>query len=56
MECSRLFCQLILRGVRVIAFCRVREQCERLVDAIKQELKALGRSARKKPLGQANGG
>ena len=24
-ECSRLFCELILRGVRVIAFCRVRE-------------------------------
>lgn len=44
LECSRLFCQLILRGVRVIAFCRVREQCERLVSAIKQELAALGRS------------
>ncbi|KAK4156243.1 hypothetical protein C8A00DRAFT_41300 [Chaetomidium leptoderma] len=43
LECSRLFCQLILRGVRVIAFCRVREQCERLVSAIKQELETLGR-------------
>ena len=43
-ECSRLFCQLILRGVRVIAFCRVREQCEKLVGAVKQELENLGRS------------
>ncbi|KAK4238081.1 hypothetical protein C8A03DRAFT_44133 [Achaetomium macrosporum] len=43
LECSRLFCQLILRGVRVIAFCRVREQCEKLVGAIKQELETLGR-------------
>ncbi|KAL2127189.1 hypothetical protein VTI74DRAFT_11123 [Chaetomium olivicolor] len=43
LECSRLFCQLILRGVRVIAFCRVREQCEKLVNAIKQELESLGR-------------
>lgn len=43
LECSRLFCQLILRGVRVIAFCRVRAQCEKLVGAIKQELESLGR-------------
>ncbi|KAK3352360.1 hypothetical protein B0T25DRAFT_580296 [Lasiosphaeria hispida] len=43
-ECARLFCQLILRGVRVIAFCRVREQCEKLVGAVKQELERLGRS------------
>ena len=43
-ECARLFCQLILRGVRVIAFCRVREQCEKLVSAVKHELDALGRS------------
>ncbi|KAL2153090.1 hypothetical protein VTH82DRAFT_4245 [Thermothelomyces myriococcoides] len=44
LECSRLFCELILRGVRVIAFCRVREQCEKLVGAIKHDLVALGRS------------
>ena len=43
LECSRLFCQLILRGVRVIAFCRVREQCEKLVSSVKQELESLGR-------------
>ncbi|EGO59189.1 hypothetical protein NEUTE1DRAFT_145256 [Neurospora tetrasperma FGSC 2508] len=43
-ECSRLFCELILRGVRVIAFCRVREHCEKLVNAIKQELEHRGRS------------
>ncbi|KUI68750.1 Putative ATP-dependent helicase HRQ1 [Cytospora mali] len=42
-ECARLFCQLILRGVRVIAFCRVREQCEKLVGAVKHELERLGR-------------
>lgn len=43
-ECARLFCQLILRGVRVIAFCRVREQCEKLVSGVKKELETLGRS------------
>ncbi|KAG6091277.1 hypothetical protein E4U30_007305 [Claviceps sp. LM220 group G6] len=44
LECARLFCALMLRGVRIIAFCRVRTQCEVLVNAIKQELDALGRS------------
>ncbi|KAI0447369.1 hypothetical protein F4803DRAFT_320679 [Xylaria telfairii] len=43
-ECARLFCQLILRGVRVIAFCRVRKQCEELVTAARSELELLGRS------------
>ncbi|KAK2589664.1 ATP-dependent 3'-5' DNA helicase [Conoideocrella luteorostrata] len=43
-ECARLFCALILRGVRIIAFCRVRAQCEVLVNAIKHELESLGRS------------
>lgn len=42
-ECARIFCQLILRGVRVIAFCRVRAQCESLVSAVKHELEVLGR-------------
>ncbi|KAI1499353.1 hypothetical protein F5X99DRAFT_286507 [Biscogniauxia marginata] len=42
-ECARLFCQLILRGVRVIAFCRVRKQCEELVTAARYELETLGR-------------
>jgi DEAD/DEAH box helicase domain-containing protein len=42
-EAARLFCQLILRGVRVIAFCRVRKKCEALVSAVKQELTALER-------------
>ncbi|KAK2027668.1 DEAD/DEAH box helicase [Colletotrichum zoysiae] len=42
-ECARLFCQLMLRGVRIIAFTRVREQCEKLVTAVKQELESLGR-------------
>ncbi|KAL6860531.1 ATP-dependent 3'-5' DNA helicase [Amphichorda felina] len=43
LECARLFCDLILRGVRIIAFCRVRHQCERLVNAIKGELESMGR-------------
>ncbi|KND90390.1 putative ATP-dependent helicase HRQ1 [Tolypocladium ophioglossoides CBS 100239] len=42
-ECARLFCELLLRGVRIIAFCRVRAQCEALVNTIKQELESLGR-------------
>ena len=42
-ECARLFCALMLRGMRIIAFCRVRHQCEKLVNAIKQELESLGR-------------
>lgn len=42
-ECARLFCALLLRGVRIIAFCRVRAQCEVLVNAIKQELESIGR-------------
>ncbi len=37
-ESAKLFCQLILRGVRVIAFCRIRKQCEILVNAVKAEL------------------
>ncbi|KAM3545416.1 hypothetical protein ARSEF1564_001729 [Beauveria bassiana] len=43
-ECARLFCELLLRGVRIIAFCRVRNQCEVLVNAIRQELENRGRS------------
>nr|POE54491.1 atp-dependent helicase hrq1 [Quercus suber] len=42
-ETARLFCQLILRGVRVIAFCRVRKQCEILTTAVKTELATLER-------------
>lgn len=42
-ESARLFCQLILRGVRVIAFCRVRKGCEALVSAVKHELQTLER-------------
>ncbi|KAF2145252.1 uncharacterized protein K452DRAFT_316333 [Aplosporella prunicola CBS 121167] len=42
-ESAKLFCQLILRGVRVIAFCRVRKQCEALLGAVKTELTSLER-------------
>lgn len=37
-ESAKLFCELILRGVRVIAFCRVRKQCEALLAAVRNEL------------------
>ncbi|KAJ5087545.1 hypothetical protein N7456_011161 [Penicillium angulare] len=43
-ETARLFCQLILRGVRVIAFCRIRKLCEVLLQAVRNEFKALERS------------
>ncbi|KAI9839233.1 MAG: hypothetical protein M1819_003226 [Sarea resinae] len=42
-EAAKLFCQLILRGVRVIAFCRVRKQCEIIIGAVKTELDRLER-------------
>lgn len=43
-ETARLFCQLILRGVRVIAFCRVRKQCELLITAVRNEATNLERT------------
>lgn len=39
-ETARLICQLILRGVRTIAFCRVRKQCEVLLAAVRAEFVA----------------
>ncbi|KAJ5805061.1 hypothetical protein N7474_010948 [Penicillium riverlandense] len=42
-ETARLFCQLILRGVRVIAFCRIRKLCEVLLQAVRNEFQALER-------------
>ncbi|OJJ46710.1 hypothetical protein ASPZODRAFT_65980, partial [Penicilliopsis zonata CBS 506.65] len=42
-ETARLVCQLILRGVRVIAFCRIRKMCEILLQAVRTEFDALGR-------------
>lgn len=44
LESAKLFCQLILRGVRVIAFCRVRKQCEMLLSAVREEFRVLDRS------------
>lgn len=40
-ETARLFCQLILHGIRVIAFCRVRKQCEVLITAVRNEATSL---------------
>ncbi|PYH42400.1 ATP-dependent 3'-5' DNA helicase [Aspergillus saccharolyticus JOP 1030-1] len=42
-ETARLFCQLILRGARVIAFCRIRKMCEVLLQAVRTECQNLGR-------------
>lgn len=42
-ETARLFCQLILRGVRAIAFCRVRKLCEILLQAVRTEFQNLER-------------
>ncbi|KAK2765134.1 hypothetical protein FQN54_008833 [Arachnomyces sp. PD_36] len=42
-ESARLFCQLILRGVRVIAFCKIRKQCEMLLSAVRTEFQNLRR-------------
>lgn len=42
-EAARLFCQLVLRGVRVIAFCKIRKYCEIVLQAVKKEFQALGR-------------
>jgi DEAD/DEAH box helicase domain-containing protein len=43
-EAAKLFCQLILRGVRVIAFARIRQSCENLISEVKKELSNLDRS------------
>ncbi|KAL4996999.1 hypothetical protein BDV10DRAFT_195509 [Aspergillus recurvatus] len=42
-EAARLFCQLILRGARVIAFCRIRKLCEILLQAVRNECALLER-------------
>jgi DEAD/DEAH box helicase domain-containing protein len=42
-EAAKLFCQLILRGVRVIAFAKIRQSCENLVSEVKRELTDLNR-------------
>lgn len=43
-EAARLFLQLVLRGVRTIAFCKVRTQCELMMKTARQMLEAMGRS------------
>ncbi|KAJ0413165.1 hypothetical protein BJY00DRAFT_297323 [Aspergillus carlsbadensis] len=43
-ETARLFCQLILRGARVIAFCRIRKLCEVLLQAVRNECNRLERA------------
>ncbi|KAI9368364.1 P-loop containing nucleoside triphosphate hydrolase protein [Aspergillus egyptiacus] len=43
VETARLFCQLILRGARVIAFCRIRKLCEVLLQAVRNECNRLER-------------
>lgn len=43
LESAKLFCQLTLRGVRVITFCRIRKQCEIMLNCVKGELDRLER-------------
>lgn len=43
-EAAKLFSQLILRGVRTIAFCRTRNICEGLLAAVKRELERMERA------------
>lgn len=43
-ETARVFCQLMLRGVRVIAFARIRKLCESLLQAVRGELYRLERA------------
>jgi DEAD/DEAH box helicase domain-containing protein len=40
-ESAKLFAQLILRGVKTIAFCRVRNVCELMIQAVRTELQHL---------------
>ncbi|ETN41802.1 uncharacterized protein HMPREF1541_03739 [Cyphellophora europaea CBS 101466] len=42
-ETARLLAELILRGVRVIAFCRIRKQCEVLLGAVRSYFNAIER-------------
>lgn len=42
-ETARLFCQLVLKGVRVIAFCRIRKLCELLLQSVRDEFRNLER-------------
>jgi DEAD/DEAH box helicase domain-containing protein len=43
VEAARIFVQLVLRGVRTIAFCRVRNACELMLQAVRAELQRLER-------------
>ncbi|KAI5287366.1 hypothetical protein KEM52_001623, partial [Ascosphaera acerosa] len=43
-ETARLVAFLILRGVKVIAFCKIRKQCEMLLGSIRDEFRRLDRS------------
>ena len=42
-EAAKLFCQLTLRGVRVITFCRIRKQCEIMLNCVRNEYGMLER-------------
>ena len=42
-EAARLFCELILRGVRVIAFARVRKACEVMITAVRTYAQSIER-------------
>ncbi|KAA8896241.1 putative ATP-dependent RNA helicase [Sphaerosporella brunnea] len=42
-ESAKLFTHLLLRGVRCIAFCQIRQSCELLLQAVRRELQRRGR-------------
>ncbi|ODQ51507.1 P-loop containing nucleoside triphosphate hydrolase protein [Saitoella complicata NRRL Y-17804] len=42
-EASKLFIHLVLRGIRVIAFCKIRKVCEVLVKTVRSILTDMGR-------------
>ncbi|KAI5290897.1 hypothetical protein KEM55_008475, partial [Ascosphaera atra] len=43
VETARLFAYLLMQGVKTIAFCKVRKQCEMLLGAIRDEFRRLDR-------------
>lgn len=43
-EGARILAQLVLRGARTIAFCKVRKHCEMLISAVRLELQKLERN------------
>ncbi|PKS08865.1 hypothetical protein jhhlp_003476 [Lomentospora prolificans] len=56
VECCRLFCELILRGVRTIVFCKTRGRCEGLLNLARHELEQRGHPETSKRIVAYRGG